>query len=192
MDITVRNVLVLGLLLGSTCCLAARPSSCERPDALPEQSWNPGASAVTTGLRRFYELDRALDSALAANDMTSIDTLATEYLAAAAEYRCNWNYGNAVHDANSALGIVALSKGDRALAAKYLLEAAKSPGSPQLDSFGPKLALAELLVAAGERDAVIAYLEGIHRFWRMDNGKTRTWIAELQAGKTPTFSMQLP
>ncbi|SFN71734.1 hypothetical protein SAMN05216289_1602 [Dokdonella immobilis] len=73
----------------------------------------------------------------------------------------------------------------------HLLEAAKSPGSPQLDSFGPNMLLANELVAAGERDAVIAYLRGVQLFWKMDDGEIEKWIEELKAGKTPDFSMQL-
>lgn len=185
-----RMILVAGLLVGSSCCMAAGPSTCSGRELSPEQSWNPPKSAATPSLRRFYELARALESAQAANDVALIQALASEYLAAAEAYRCNWNYGNAIHDANSALGMASLSKGDKDSAVKYLLEAAKSPGSPQLDSFGPRMVLAHKLLAAGERDAVAGYLEGVRRFWKMDDGRISQWIAELKAGKTPHFGRQ--
>jgi len=57
--------------------------------------------------------------------------LGAEYLELANTYRCNWNYGNAVHDANRYLGLISLKKGDTDAAVVYLREAGKSTGSPQ-------------------------------------------------------------
>ncbi|WP_139225130.1 hypothetical protein [Dokdonella immobilis] len=186
-----RTILLAVFLLASTCCFAATQSSCKDGNPSPDQSWNPPAATVTPKLRHFYDLGSALEAAQSANDFKKMQALAKEYLVAAEGYHCNWNYGNAVHDANSALGLSSLAKGDRAGAIMHLLEAAKSPGSPQLDSFGPNMLLANELVAAGERDAVIAYLRGVQLFWKMDDGEIEKWIEELKAGKTPDFSMQL-
>lgn len=53
------------------------------------------------------------------------------------------------------------------------------------------MVLADKLVGAGEREAVIGYLQGVRGFWRMDNGEIEKWIALLRAGKRPDFRMQL-
>jgi hypothetical protein len=60
---------------------------------------------------------------------------ANAVLSASDKYRSDWNYGNAVHKANLALGRVALRDGDIEQAKHYLIEAGKTPGSPQLNSF---------------------------------------------------------
>jgi len=170
---------------------AADRSVCKSLDRASEQSWNPSSAAVTPQLRHFYDLGHELEAVQSANDAVALEKIAREYLSAAEEYRCNWNYGNAIDDGNSALGLSALARHDKSQAVKYLLEAAKSPGSPQLDSFGPSMVLADKLVAAGEKEPVIDYLQGIHRFWRMDDGEVDKWIGQLKAGKHPDFRMQL-
>src|SRR5438046_1216100 len=63
-----------------------------------------------------------------------------------------WYYGNVVHEANQILGLAALQQGNVRLARHYLLAAGKTPGSPQLDSFGPNMVLAQKLLERGERD----------------------------------------
>jgi len=109
-------------------------------------SWNPENKFVTDRLKRFYALDDQIKAAYAANDSAGTGKLATEYLELANTYRCNWNYGNAVHDANRYLGLISLKKGDTDAAIVYLREAGKSTGSPQLDTFGPELDLANELL----------------------------------------------
>jgi hypothetical protein len=47
------------------------------------------------------------------------------------------------------LGQVALRRGDAKKAASFLLAAGKTWGSPQLNSFGPNMPLANDLLAAG-------------------------------------------
>ena len=186
-----RIILLGTLLLASTCCFAASQSSCKDGNPSPDQSWNPPSAAVTPNLRHLYDLGSALESAQSVEDFKKMEVLAKEYLLAAEGYRCNWNYGNAVHDANAALGLSSLASGNKAQAVVYLLKAAKSPGSPQLKSFGPNMLLANELIALGEREAVIDYLRGVQLFWKMDDGEVAKWIEELKAGKTPDFSMQL-
>lgn len=54
----------------------------------------------------------------------------------------SWNHGNAVYLSNVLLGRVALREGRLTEARSYLRAAGKSPGSPQLGSFGPELVVA--------------------------------------------------
>ena len=72
---------------------------------------------------------------------------------------CDWNYGNAVHDAHNILGRVALRRGDVESAKKHLIQAGKTIGSPQLNSFGPSMVLAKELLEKGESGTVLVYLD---------------------------------
>jgi len=148
-------------------------------------SWNPENRFVTARLSRFYALSDLIKSAYAANDHAAAGTLATEYLELANTYKCNWNYGNAVHDANRYLGLISLKKGDADAALVYLREAGKSTGSPQLDTFGPDLDLANELLKQGKTEAVQAYLKDIKKFWKMDSGQVAGWLAAIDAGEKP-------
>ncbi|MCG7911537.1 MAG: RNA polymerase subunit sigma-24, partial [Candidatus Thiodiazotropha taylori] len=69
-----------------------------------------------------------------------------------------------------------------------LVLAGQSTGSPQLDSFGPDLKLANVLLKKGQREAVAKYLSGVKRFWEMDEGRIDSWLKDIEAGKTPKLS----
>jgi hypothetical protein len=146
---------------------------CDRCERESEMSWNPANEHVSERLRRFYSLDDLIRSAYEAKDLSTAAGLASDYLALASVYRCNWNFGNAIHDANRYLGLISLENGDLAGAGAYLLKSGKSRGSPQLDSFGPDLSLGDALLQAGEIEPVKLYLSEIKTFWKMDNGQGR-------------------
>jgi hypothetical protein len=98
-----------------------------------------------------------------------------------------WNYGNAIHDGHSILGLIALSDGNIQLAKEHLISAGNTPGSPQLDTFGPKMILAEALLDKGEKAAVIEYLKECSRFWE-DQAKLREWINAINKGEIPVLN----
>jgi hypothetical protein len=52
----------------------------------------------------------------------------------ASSYRCNWNYGNATHDANRYLGLISLKAGDQAAASGLSIEIGQEQRIPQLDT----------------------------------------------------------
>lgn len=164
-------------------CDATTP--CDKCAKDSEMSWNPPDKFVTDRLSRFYALDDLVKSAYRANDLAAAGTWATEYLELANTYKCNWNYGNAVHDANRYLGLISLKNGNADAAAVYLREAGKSTGSPQLDSFGPELDLANELLRQGRVEAVQSYLKDIQKFWKTDNGQVAGWLAAIDAGEKP-------
>lgn len=107
----------------------------------------------------------------------------------------NWNYGNLIYAMHSLLGRIALREGDLAAAKRHLAESGKTPGSPQLNSFGPDLVLAGELLQRGERDAVLQHLDQIAVFWANteDNSrlaqdhqkKIETWKLMIRAGRIP-------
>lgn len=94
-----------------------------------------------------------------------------------------FQYGNAIHWANIALGFAALAEDRLAAAAEYLVRAGKTPGSPQLNSFGPDRALARALLDRGERRAVLTYLEGCARFWDGGQALLEGWRSAIDRGE---------
>ncbi len=101
----------------------------------------------------------------------------------------SWNYGNAIFAANTILGRLALKQGDTKEAARRLLAAGRAPTSPQLGSFGPTdWRLAEGLLAAGDRDSVLAYLDALHGLWKSSNGRLESFAATIRSGGTPSFN----
>ena len=177
------------LLAFATSALACEAdSSCDKCAKDSEMSWNPDNRYVSERLKRFYSLDDLIKAAYDSNDLPTATSLANEYLSLATTYRCNWNYGNAIHDANKYLGLISLKSGDQAAAAGYLLKSGKSSGSPQLNSFGPDPILADALLRAGHAEPVKAYLRDIKKFWKMENGQVDEWLASIEKGERPSLS----
>jgi hypothetical protein len=118
-----------------------------------------------------------------------------EYLNLAKRFRRDWNYGNAIHDGHMMLGLVRLAQEDIKGAKKHLLASGRTPGSLQLNSFGPSLYLAKGLLEKGEKIAVLKYLSSISRFWiRSDMPEAlksqhiklmEQWKADIEEGRIP-------
>lgn len=104
-----------------------------------------------------------------------------------------WNYGNNIHFGNIILGKMALASNDIEQAKKYLIEAGKTPGSPQLNSFGPDMSLANELLQKGEKDVVLEYFELCSKFWKREGylQKLNKWSAEVKEDKIPDFGFNL-
>ena len=120
----------------------------------------------------------------------------------------SWNYGNIIYEANAILGRVALRQNDLEAARMYLLESGKTPGSPQLNSFGPRFILDRELLEKGEKVVVLEHLELVSKFWgninrnygglppgsaansqRVDAdnaSKLAQWKKEIEEGKIPS------
>lgn len=111
------------------------------------------------------------------------------------------NYGNIIHNANQILGRAALLEGKLEDAKAYLLKAGATPGSPQLDSFGPQMPLARELLEKGEKETVLQYLDLVSKFWASEKeesvlGKQLSkehaatisgWKREIAEGKIPEW-----
>ena len=96
---------------------------------------------------------------------------------------------NDVHHAHNFLGRVALRRGDKAAAVDHLYKAGDVSGSPQLNSFGPNMALAKELLEAGVRDAVLEYFNQVQRFWK--DAQLEEWRKNVKRGETPDFRANL-
>lgn len=178
-------VLIVALLTSVQVFACDEDVPCDKCAKESEFSWNPSNQFVSARLSRFYRLEDEIAAAYKANDFGKVKELAKENLELASVYRCNWNYGNAIHATNRVLGLVSLKSGDADAAADYLLQAGKSPGSPQLDTFGPELDLANELLQRGKVDAVTAYLKDIKSFWEMNNGQIDSWLTKIEKGEKP-------
>jgi len=115
-----------------------------------------------------YELQQQLEananSALQVGDYKGATTYATEMIKTNTDPN-DWNYGNIIHDANQILGLVAFHQGRTIEAKEFLLLAGLTPGSPQLNTLGPSMLLAQHLLLIEEREVVLEYLNLVTRFW---------------------------
>jgi hypothetical protein len=179
--------IVLCLATESAAATCQSDGQCDKCIKESEFAWNPGKQYVTARLAHFYELDDQIKAAYEKADDTQLAAVAHEYLELANVYRCNWNYGNAIHDANRYLGLASLRRGNVDEAARFLVLSGKSTGSPQLDSFGPDLDLADQLLKQGKTDAVTEYLRDIRHFWKMDDGQVDQWPAAIGKGEKPNL-----
>ena len=141
---------------------------------------------------RFYALGDAAKECFDGGKIEDARKYAQELMTLLPKYQDNWNYGNAVQDANLVFGRIAIQEGRIEDAKRYLIEAGKSPGSPQMDSFGPNMSLAKDLLEKGERDVVLEYFELCRKFWgKLHGDQLDKWGKEVKDGKTPDFGANL-
>ncbi len=151
------------------------------------EQWQAALRLLRTNEDRFYALTYLAPVAVDAGRQRLAARYATSLLRRAGKFRNNWNHGNAVHKAHTTLGRVALRAGRRRDAVKQLLASAKTRGSPQLNSFGPGQDLAAELLAAGEAEAVLRYLERCRSFWRMGAREIDAWSRSIRESGTTDF-----
>ena len=160
----------------------------------PQQRLDSATKKLTkaaTERARFYALSDAAKQSLVLGKTEDARKYAQELLALLPKFQGDWNYGNAIQDANLVLGRSAVTEGRIPEAKQHLLEAGKSPGSPQMDSFGPNMSLAKDLLEKGERDVVLEYFELCRKFWQMGKGQLDQWGQEVKSGKNPVFGSNL-
>ena len=118
---------------------------------------------------------------------------AHELLREARFYKLDWNYGNAVHKGHTVLGLIALRQGDVGGAMHHLDQAGKTPGSAQLDTFGPNMRLAKELLEIGETQAVLEYFSACSDFWDETccQGLLDHWADAVRRGSVPNFGANL-
>ena len=166
----------------------------DTPDAipfLPSREGLPDLSTIKLPEERFYKLGDAAKKYFEKGHLDEAKKYAEEQNTLLPQFKNNWNYGNAVQDINLVLGRIAVQQ-DRIVDAKrYLLLAGHTPGSPQLDTFGPNVSLASDLIKKGEREIVLEYFELCRKFWKLEDGRLDKWKSAVQAGQTPDFGANL-
>ncbi|MDB5392316.1 MAG: hypothetical protein JWM11_7962 [Planctomycetaceae bacterium] len=130
--------------------------------------------------------------AVACNDLAKAKNYAEEILNDNQEdEEENWNFGNNVHHGNLILGRVALRSGDIEEAKTRLLKSGQTPGSPQLDSFGPNMFLAKELLEIGEKEVVLKYFDLCSKFWESHLNTLKDWTKVVVEGGIPDFGPNL-
>jgi len=140
---------------------------------------------------RFVLLPAWCKRAIERGQLLQAASLARELLSLATLYPDDWNNGNAVHHGHMMLGRVALADGDIGTAREQLIAAGHTSGSPQLNSFGPNMRLAQELLRAGERDVVLEYLGLCRRFWEMGHAELAAWTRDIDENRLPDFGPNL-
>lgn len=146
------------------------------------------------GEHYFYSLSEKLKRARETKDCPKVQSLAHELLSVARFYSSNWNFGNAIFEGNLAFTEcdVKENKIDNALV--HLKEAAKTPGSPQLNSFGPPrtdLSVLSELLKEGKKKEVLDFLGSFDRYWEggRSDDEMKFWTAEITANRIPKFEI---
>jgi hypothetical protein len=101
------------------------------------------------------------------------------------------NSGDAIHQANTILGLVAVDGGDLGSAAQFLIASGKMSGSPVLGSFGPSMRLAQALLQVGKPEPVLEYFRLCAAFWDMGKDRLDQWTKAVDAGRMPAFEASL-
>ncbi len=142
--------------------------------------------------KQFYKLIDGGVAAFKAGRFDEAERDAQKVLSDAPKFRKDWNYGNAIFKGNMIIGLVALKRdGSVARADGALLASAKQPGSPQLDSFGPNMSLAQALLERGQRSTVLEFLADCKSFWKIGDGRLDAWSKTIEAGGNPDFGPNL-
>jgi len=181
-----RHLFALGFVL---LCVAGcqQGSDAERRYQQAKERLAKAKSSVET----FYALGSAAKEALNAGRHKEARNYALQLENMMEKYKKDWNYGNAVHDANIVLGRLALQDGRVTEAKERLRKAAAAPASPQLKTTGPNMTLARDLLARGERQAVIDYLTRCDDLWETGREQLREWNRQVQTGQIPDFGANL-
>jgi len=172
-----------------------QPAAAELRDILAQLGLPPASPqeqlAAAEKYALFYKLPDLARRAFNAGEIDKAEAYSRQLLQLAPEYKNNWNYGNAIFYGNFVLGRVALRRNNVVEAGQYLLAAGATPGSPQLDSFGPGMALAKELLDKGQTSVVLQYFALCKKFWKMDRGRLDEWSAIVRSGKMPDFGANL-
>lgn len=153
-----------------------------------------GGTGDDQAFRRILRLIALAKSAFDSKQFDEADKYATELLERIVPFDASQHtfpIGNAIHHGNLVLGRLALQSGDVNLAKEYLLAAGRTPGSPQLDSFGPNMMLAKELLERNEKAIVLEYFALCERFWKRHSETLVEWAHEVQAGRIPDFGPHL-
>jgi len=188
LNITVKCTFVISLALLVTMMVTAQ----QTPDKKTIASQLVAAQekvirTLPKAEDKFHMTREITPLAFNAGDQVMAGMYAKDLLIQAESMKDDWDYGNAVHTANLVLGRIALAAGDIDEAKRLLLLAGKTPGSPQLESFGPDMLFAKELLEKGEKDVVIQYFTLCSAFWKMDDGKLAQWKTEVQNNEIPDF-----
>lgn len=137
---------------------------------------------ATVGIEHLRELAQEARAALKARNSVKAETLARQLLEENTD-TSSMLYGEYMFEAHNILGAANLQDGNVEAAKMHLLESGKTPGSPLLDSFGPDTTLAQQLLARGEKQAVLDFLDEVAVFWATPRKNADAKSLEFARGK---------
>ena len=191
------SVLTLFILVSTSCTNEKKYSD----EKIPKKSiveLEKDLQESKDPLNKFYIESKIVNeyssAPISSESVKSAKSHAEALLLQASNYTKDWNYGNALHHANLVLGRVSLIEGNTESAKNYLELASKTPGSPQLNSFGPNMTLAKELLEKKEKAAVLGYLDACAKFWVPNEAMGPVldqWKLEIAQGKIPDFNGNL-
>lgn len=151
------------------------------PDALAS------LAAAVSDEEAFVYLPTAAAAAFHLGRFDEAKEFAQRCVALAPSHRESWNHGNALHLGHTVLGLLAIRQGDHEAAIHELRASGETPGSPQLNSFGPTMQLAKSLLRAGHVAPVLAYMQQCRVFWKMGSRWLDLWEQRIREGRVPNF-----
>lgn len=132
---------------------------------------------------RFYHLTRMPSVAFEGGKFDQAAAAAEELLAAAQEFKNDPNFGNAINQAHTVLGRIALKNGDLPGAIAHLQQSAIEATNPETLFVESSLDLARDLRKAGESKAVISYLNQFETVYGCGNESAFQLRYESQHGE---------
>ncbi len=171
-----------------------------QPDYPAAVSLKQGFEAIATGERihktppdklsqsdQLLLLRRQMETAFWDRKMDEAESKARELLALAEQSTNAPDYGNEIFFANLSFGYLALQRGEKSQAARYLLSASGAPPTDRLRNESIDMTLARQLVDWGEREAVAQFLDRCARF--NHRGKELAeWAAQIRKGINPDIT----
>jgi hypothetical protein len=190
-DLEPKNPDWMEELAGVYILRAARESGKQKEILLKEAANEREKAKKLVEGEVFYKLCDLAKETFESGNMRNAREYANQLLEEAEARENDWNYGNAIHDGNMVLGRIALRSGDINSAKEYLLKAGATPGSVNINAFGPNMLLAKDLLEKGEKDVVLEYLARCRNIWEIDLGKLDKWIEQVKKGEIPDFESNL-
>lgn len=145
-------------------------------------------SLATTETAVLYALTDLPQSAINCGEIEKAKLYADRLLEIVDQHLANRNYSNSIYEAYSALGRIALREGNVELAKEHLLKSVSVSGSPQLNSFGPDMVLAQELLNAGEKEIIYEFFFRVSIFWKDEC--LEIWANQIRNGTIPNLSIK--
>jgi hypothetical protein len=190
-----KNFILLPIILlvsiFQACSQSKTKIENEQKITATQHPWASDDTIETKEEKRFYVLTECLQKKFDSGKIEDVKDSIKELKLLLPKYSNNWNYGNATHKINITTGRIALRDGKIGEAKKFLIEAGKTQGSPQLNSFGPNMSLAKELLEKREKDAVLEYFDLCRSFWETDFSKLDTWTTDVKNDRIPDFGANL-
>jgi hypothetical protein len=142
--------------------------------------------ARVSGVRRLEFLPQAAKLAFWTGDTKAAEEYAAEALRLERSHGPSGD-GEATHDGNMVLGLVALEHGNTERAKMHLLESTNTNVSGSMRMTGPNLSLASELLKRNEHEVVISYLQECKRFWIDGRNTIDAWIETIRNSENPKF-----